>query len=1097
MERRRTTDDETGPAGRARGERRRWAIGLAPCALPLLEDLIHGSFEDAGYDVVSGLAGSRGEPLAAITPLSEDGSIGVVNYAGWLGEPEHLYERVWTLAHELGHLRLHYRAGDRPRLTLSAVEIATGDRTYPTYSPKQWEEIEANAFADELLCPAQGVFSYWLQSPELDAVQIAHRIGIPPHVVRQQLFRGLEAHTLASAVTAQKGDVPASTTVPEPGMPSHHARCLVQGRPGSGKTLALCRLVEALISDGAASPEQILVLAASRFGVSELRSRLSALLGTQTAEALTITTVTALGLQFIHRHRRECGLEQWPQLLSRQEEFRLAEQVLLNAGQDLRRSGWTADVVLWVVQRMKALGIDPLDRRSTHNSTEVVSRQAWRLYRAYEAAKRPEQIDAGDQILRPLSALRGTPDLAHHPDFGQRFRCVVADDVHGLSPAAAEMLLRFCSEDRRFVGSAADFIGGDGEAVARLFFGELGGCVTAADLKRSQRSSLTLSTGVELLIGFRQRRDPVELSPWHGTEEVQITRVPPPRRLEAAVERVIAWLRQGVAPGEILLLVPGATEEAAALQLVERRLEQAEDPLLQGVSVECAALTERSGVVRTLATALAAAADTAPPGSDLQGTSFDALCATLFAADSPLRSRMRQRETLSTRAWLVDAVTVLRQARRLQAAERRRPASANYREFAAHLLSPSSSLGPLEAKVAGDGGALRILAIATATGVEAPYVALVEPPTPAPPVFASVLQTGGPWGAREQHARLVLGATRAQKQLAIVLGDPPSSGSRSASAGHSGAQVQESPGWFVFPSHDAAICAFQSTLRAFASWHGFLFKPYCDCGDPDCPGSRPETFTVDGLLAACVRHWPDIEPIAEQEADHLVQRVNEFAAHFKLFPHLPGVCHCPVCVAGVASPGVLLAAVRDLWHRRAGCIPKGCAHDVLTWSEVVDSRATLGQNRLILEVLLARLLAMPRAAYDISLKRYRRIEGTLWMAEARAMVSHCVSTRFGEALMQPLLAEVERATQRFCEAHHASPRGRDAMQAMLGWTACAVLSRDLVHPDMVEALYEPLAPILPLWGLERELNLGPARGPGVMRAQRVAPAARAGLSPSR
>lgn len=71
------------------------------------------------------------------------------------------------------------------------------------------------------------------------------------------------------------------------------------------------------------------------------------------------------------------------------------------------------------------------------------------------------------------------------------------------------------------------------------------------------------------------------------------------------------------------------------------------------------------------------------------------------------------------------------------------------------------------------------------------------------------------------------------------------------------------------------------------------------------------------------------------------------------------------------------------------------------------------------------------------------------------------------------------------------------MQAMLGWTACAVLSRDLVHPDMVEALYEPLAPILPLWGLERELNLGPARGPGVMRAQRVAPAARAGLSPSR
>jgi len=126
----------------------------------------------------------------------------------WVNGAQAPVRQRFTLAHELGHLR----CGHATRVPVDTVETLAG-RT--AASP----EIQANAFAAELLAPAAGVRALVTHEPDLeDVVAVASRYGISaiaalyrfttlrlttrPGVLKHELDEGLHdeiVHRLAPA----------------------------------------------------------------------------------------------------------------------------------------------------------------------------------------------------------------------------------------------------------------------------------------------------------------------------------------------------------------------------------------------------------------------------------------------------------------------------------------------------------------------------------------------------------------------------------------------------------------------------------------------------------------------------------------------------------------------------------------------------------------------------------------------------------------------------------------------------------------------------------------------------------------------------------
>lgn len=86
----------------------------------------------------------------------------------WVNGTQAAVRQRFTLAHELGHVRCGHDAG----IPVDTVETLAGRTT-------DSREIQANAFAAELLAPAEGVRGLIEREPTLeDVVHIAARFGI-------------------------------------------------------------------------------------------------------------------------------------------------------------------------------------------------------------------------------------------------------------------------------------------------------------------------------------------------------------------------------------------------------------------------------------------------------------------------------------------------------------------------------------------------------------------------------------------------------------------------------------------------------------------------------------------------------------------------------------------------------------------------------------------------------------------------------------------------------------------------------------------------------------------------------------------------------
>jgi superfamily I DNA/RNA helicase len=357
---------------------------------------------------------------------------------------------VSRLAHELGHLELHGRLAETGVAVdpiLASVYGDTGPAAIARYSPRVFEEAEAEAFALEFQCPSVALLAAWQADTNctITSLSAAHRVD--EQVIRVQLSsalhdlalnRGSEQIKTSHIIQFTDAQLAAARHVGSP--------ALVDAGPGTGKTATLIRRLKFLLEERKAEPRQILVLTFSNEAAEELRTRAMRDLGDRAA-GMTMSTFHGFGMEAIHYHGQHLGFDADPSLLDEDAQvelvYNLLGQVPCDSIFNVSQPWESAKILVDHINHCKHRLVSPEDLSGALEELPSANRSAASeliaLYREYEREKQAaRRIDFADLILLPLKLLSARPELAHA--YHDKFPWVLVDEFQDVSRATSQLL---------------------------------------------------------------------------------------------------------------------------------------------------------------------------------------------------------------------------------------------------------------------------------------------------------------------------------------------------------------------------------------------------------------------------------------------------------------------------------------------------------------------------------------------------------------------------------------------------------------------------------------------------------------------------------
>ena len=240
----------------------------------------------------------------------------------WVRDDLSAAARAFAIAHELGHLILHRGEGATfhstcaPSLVseqVDAEDLRREVRGVEEYTPRARRELEANAFAAELLAPAAAVRALFAASPTCDLDTIAQAFGISIALARQRLLAAVFAAPDEDATVAapsRSTEPPHATRDPRELLERLDASqreaarmtgpALIVAGPGTGKTATLVGRVAHLISERGRQPERVLALTFSNRAAGEMRQRLAE--SGLPAERIPVLTIHAFATTLLREY---------------------------------------------------------------------------------------------------------------------------------------------------------------------------------------------------------------------------------------------------------------------------------------------------------------------------------------------------------------------------------------------------------------------------------------------------------------------------------------------------------------------------------------------------------------------------------------------------------------------------------------------------------------------------------------------------------------------------------------------------------------------------------------------------------------------------
>jgi DNA helicase-2/ATP-dependent DNA helicase PcrA len=203
---------------------------------------------------------------------------------------------------------------------------------------------------------------------------------------------------------------------------------LVVAGPGTGKTLTLTHRIAHLIRSGAAAPEQILALTFTRKAATEMRQRVSGLLGVSMADQVYITTFHGFCLDVLRSQGERIGIPRDFTLCSEQDSEDLAREIVAEYG---------AGKVL----SQKFIKTLPDLKRSLVSGSEnnPFDQGLMELFERYQRRLRElGLLDFDDLEVETLRALRRHPDISS--TYSERFPFVLADEYQDTNAVQVGLL---------------------------------------------------------------------------------------------------------------------------------------------------------------------------------------------------------------------------------------------------------------------------------------------------------------------------------------------------------------------------------------------------------------------------------------------------------------------------------------------------------------------------------------------------------------------------------------------------------------------------------------------------------------------------------
>lgn len=373
-------------------------------------------------------------------------------------EPEKL---IFYIIHELGHLEIH------PRLTniscqsdpiYNEIYGCAGTNSLARYNPRSLEEVEANTFAAEFLCPSDEAFRLWRSSPGITLKEIAEQFGSPLFIVRSQLANAL--YILAFGTNTEKeptnnefvfnqSQTDASEKI---GVP-----VLVDAGPGTGKTATLVRRIEFLLAEKQVEPSSILVLTFSNEACNELYERVAAKFDETIASKIRIATFHGFGLSLIQFHGQFKDLDANTRVLDEAGQRELVNEVLgeLHNLKILKVSKpeETVKEIIRHIAFLKERMITPeiLEQTINQISDEDINRKEktqdlLRVFKDYEELKDSrDKLDFADLIQKSIEIFDSKAEVLEINQ--EKYKWVLVDEYQDVSRATAILLQRLCGED--------------------------------------------------------------------------------------------------------------------------------------------------------------------------------------------------------------------------------------------------------------------------------------------------------------------------------------------------------------------------------------------------------------------------------------------------------------------------------------------------------------------------------------------------------------------------------------------------------------------------------------------------------------------------
>lgn len=374
-------------------------------------------------------------------------------------------EKLFVIAHEVGHLELHprlTRGCAQPDPVYGSMYGSAGADSLTRYNSRSREEAEADAFAAEFLCPSDEVFRFWLTGDaDKTAEHLAEDLGAPVFIVYSQLAEALYQKVFGTENALSKPDEKKCDPNQEAAVVFAGTPVLVDAGPGTGKTKTLVRRIEFLLEEGNVEPENFLVIMFSNEAATELHERIEAKFGEEIAARLTITTFHGFGLTVLQHHGQFQEVDANAYILDDAGQAELLSEIIGKAvGRkivNLKDTGETATEMARHINFLKQRLVMPAELEQTLNDLKLAddddsvkerkknAEQLLEVFKKYEEIKdRRQRLDFADLILKSINIFRSKPKLA--AAYQEKYRTVLVDEYQDVSRATAKLLQQICGE---------------------------------------------------------------------------------------------------------------------------------------------------------------------------------------------------------------------------------------------------------------------------------------------------------------------------------------------------------------------------------------------------------------------------------------------------------------------------------------------------------------------------------------------------------------------------------------------------------------------------------------------------------------------------